>query len=376
MPYLGRAIASLTPVRREGLNGMTIDKYWRLYYDPNLLETWEWGTEAAAGKVLQMVYHLIRKHRERGEQLRGDPKTFAVAATIEVTDDLKEEEIPLPGNTLYPEVFKFDADGLAEDYYYKLVDKVNEGELSIVYGSGIAGSPKPFEEGAPNETVPGLSEASAEAVQKQVAEDIQQRNNSRGDVPESWRQWANNNLTPPVIPWQKLLGIRIRRCISTLRGNVDFSYARFSRRQGARQDIRLPAMIKPDICVGVLVDSSGSMSKEMVDRALSESVGIARAAGSTVLLVVCDAKVHSVMRLQNTSGLKKIQGGGGGTDLRKGLEELGKHKITTAVVITDGDTPWPEIAPRFPVIVGLVRESRTPCPAWASVVLIKEKENA
>ena len=64
----------------------------------------------------------------------------------------------------------------------------------------------------------------------------------------------------------------------------------------------------------------------------------------------------------------RITLGGGGTDLRVGLAALTRERVDVVVVVTDGDTPWPETAPVSPVIVVLVGAGTAVPPAWARVV--------
>ena len=50
MTYFGRAIFSLQPIERKGFGTFAVDKYWRLYYDPELLD--EWSLDELSGVCL------------------------------------------------------------------------------------------------------------------------------------------------------------------------------------------------------------------------------------------------------------------------------------------------------------------------------------
>ncbi len=62
--------------------------------------------------------------------------------------------------------------------------------------------------------------------------------------------------------------------------------------------------------------------------------------------------------------------GGGGTDLRVGLDAAQHQRPDVVVVLTDGYTPWPEQAPKQGrvVIVDLVGSQQF--PEWAEVIRV------
>jgi len=368
-PYLGRALTALTPVERVGIGGMTVDKYWRLYYDPALLEEWEWGMERSSGAVIRCAMHLLRRHSKRCEKALANPDLYAIAATMEVTDDLISEKLCVPEeNPLMGSSLGFPNDETAEDYYLKLLDDVDA--ENVFYGSGVAGEKKPFEEG--KDSAPGVSEETAYAMASMTAQSIRDHESKHpGRVPAHWREWADKQLAPPVVPWQTVLGMTIRRAIAYARGRQDFSYAMTNRRQANRVDVKLPACVKPIIEVGVVLDTSGSMGEELLRDALKEVVGISKAVGASVVVAACDADVHSIVKMRHKGDATKFTGGGGGTDLRVGMALMEKHGPPIVVVLTDGETPWPSEEPPYKTIIGLVGgNTGKECPSWAKIVVV------
>jgi len=118
--------------------------------------------------------------------------------------------------------------------------------------------------------------------------------------------------------------------------------------------------------VAVVVDVSGSMSDREVEKSLAEVVGIVREVGQ-VELVVCDADVHAVKRVVKSRDLT-WRGGGGGTDMRVGIERALEGRPDLVVVFTDGETPWPSRPPTVPVVVALTAKPQKAPPQWAKVV--------
>jgi hypothetical protein len=59
----------------------------------------------------------------------------------------------------------------------------------------------------------------------------------------------------------------------------------------------------------------------------------------------------------------------GGTDMRKPLTYVEQYSPEVVMLLTDGHTPWPELATPFPLIVGCTTDA--PCPDCAGVVRIE-----
>jgi predicted metal-dependent peptidase len=128
--------------------------------------------------------------------------------------------------------------------------------------------------------------------------------------------------------------------------------------------------------VAVVVDTSGSMRNEDVHAALSEVSAIARRVGvrgAQLRLLAVDAAVHSVVPVTDPRRLELR--GGGGTDMRIGISaaESLQPRPDAIVVLTDGQTPWPDRPGRSRLIVGIVGEEEdAPMhgPPWATTIRI------
>ena len=81
----------------------------------------------------------------------------------------------------------------------------------------------------------------------------------------------------PTIPRARVLRAAVRRAVADQAGRTDYTYSRPSRRRvpGTVQ----PAMRGPSVIVSVVVDTSGSMSKDDLDAAMSEVAGVLRSSG-------------------------------------------------------------------------------------------------
>jgi predicted metal-dependent peptidase len=61
--------------------------------------------------------------------------------------------------------------------------------------------------------------------------------------------------------------------------------------------------------------------------------------------------------------------GGGGTDMRKPLSFVERYDPLVVVLLTDGETPWPDGMTPYPLVVCCTTEQK--CPAWADVVRVR-----
>ena len=209
-------------------------------------------------------------------------------------------------------------------------------------------------------------------IRRDVARQIMEHSQARGNVPGHWTRWADEKLRPKI-DWRKELASAVRHAVADVAGASDYSYRRPSRRQGqvGNGKVILPSLRRPVPSVAVVVDTSGSIGDAMLSQALAEISGILKSLGQRegVHVLACDAEVQACRRVFRPEQVQLA--GGGGTNMGAGLEAAAKLKPTpqVAVVITDSYTPWPDTAPRgMKVIVALTGEGKT--PEWAKTIKI------
>lgn len=241
-------------------------------------------------------------------------------------------------------------------------------------GSCATGHPEPWEDGPPGEgSSPGISRVEAELIRREVARQIRERSQTRGDIPGHWARWAEEKIRPRV-DWRRELAAAVRHAVADVAGASDYSYRRPSRRQGqvGNGKVILPSLRRPVPRVAVVVDTSGSISDEMLSQALAEVAGILKASGQRegVHVLAVDAAVQTCRRVFRPEQVELI--GGGGTNMGAGLEAAAKlrPRPQVAIVITDGNTPWPDRPPQgTKVIVALTGDGKA--PAWAKTIKVE-----
>lgn len=378
-PYLASALWTLQPVEfKKGT--MAVDMYWRLYYNPKYID--KLTIDEFSGALYHEICHLLRQHNQR---MKNFPKNIAnIAADIEVNNDLIDEGVTLPKGIITPRDFNLPEKLLAEEYANLLMQNKNQQQMQQQNqnfplpgggrcGSCATGQLEDWELPEGTGEQPGISESEAELIRRNVAVAIQQASMQRGDVPAHLKRWAEKKLKPKV-NWRKELATAIKNTISNVAGCIDYSYSKPSRRP--YKDIIMPSLRQPSISVAVVVDTSGSVSDNMLSQALAEIDGILKSVGlkNGVHYIACDAEVHVSKKITD---IKQAElEGGGGTDMGVGIKAAMslKPRPNVCIVLTDGYTPWPDTPPqKMKVIAGLLdKENETwQVPSWAKKVLIR-----
>jgi hypothetical protein len=413
-PYLATAVLALHPVvapakdraadspgpAAPDLRGFPADQAWHVYVDPDVLAAAE--PPEIGFWLLHQVTHLLRKHGDRfpdasslpagvpGPSGPPGPRTpqqhrWNLAGDAEINDDLRAGELAAPDEAVLPTQFGLPDGWTAEQYWDALGGGGTEGPANVAApgadpapaasrrpapvdcGSGCDGQPRPWDCGRP-----GLSEIGRRLLSQDIARRIREHQRRRGDVPEGWQRWADDVLEP-VVNWRRQLAAAVRRGAADVAGRVDFTYRRPSRRAAAVPDIVLPSLRQPLPQVAMVLDTSGSMSDDMLAQALGEVSGVLRSLGlarRNLRVICCDAQAYDYQRILDAREVRLL--GGGGTDMGAGLAAAAalRPRPDLAVVLTDGHTPWPSRPPDgVRVVVGLMDESGR-APDWATTVLV------
>ena len=136
----------------------------------------------------------------------------------------------------------------------------------------------------------------------------------------------------------------------------------------------LPALRRPVPEIAVVCDTSASMSEDLLAEALAEVDGLLRSLGMArqVRVLACDTAVATAQRVSSARQVELT--GGGGTDMAAGIAAAAalRPRPALTVVLTDGYTPWPELAPKGTrVLIGLLGDGAPAAPSWARAVRVE-----
>jgi len=131
----------------------------------------------------------------------------------------------------------------------------------------------------------------------------------------------------------------------------DYTFARPSRRSESVGQY-LPSLKKYGVCdVVVMLDTSGSISKNQLEEGVAEVHGVCEDLGIGVRAISCDAGVHSDVMVEDGFELRFHLAGGGGSDFRPAFDRLVADAFDGVVIaFTDGDITVPSEKP------GAIRE--------------------
>ncbi|MGW3661618.1 vWA domain-containing protein [Streptomyces sp. NPDC005141] len=387
-PYLATALFALHTVESRWVPTMAVDRHWRCYVSPGFVD--RTPVEDLAGVWVHEVSHLLRDHhgrservaRERGLTGPGERLRMNIAADCEINDDAFGEGLVRPEGAVTPEFLRLPPGELMEDYLrlFRLGPRTQD-LAWLDCGSGADGREREWDLGP--DGAHGLSAQERDAVRFRVAQGIKAR---PGKSPEGWQRWAEEAFHPPQ-PWRELLGAAVRSAASGPGVGEDYTYGRPSRRAAGVPGVVLPSLRRRPPRVSVVVDTSGSVSDAELGSALLEVTAISRAVGGRrdlITVVSCDAAAGIAHPLCRAEGIPLM--GGGGTDLRSGFTAALRvqPRPDVIVVLTDGQTPWPESRPPCRTVVGLFSRQGSDDswdeddpdyvpdqpPAWARVVEI------
>ncbi|MGX1805886.1 vWA domain-containing protein [Nocardia sp. NPDC055321] len=285
------------------------------------------------------MLHAALRHGERAGW--RDHYLFNVACDYVVNGWLVEMGVgELPDGLLYDPELK----GMSAEAVYDLIatDLRRMRRLATLRGRGqgdILDQPLPHG-GKPGRYI-DLDEYYRSALSNGLAFHLA---SGRGLLPAGLEQEIRA-LDQPPLPWDAQLARWFDEHVPAVEKRR--TYARASRRQSATPDIPRPAWARPEESVrlptfGVVLDTSGSMSTELMGKGLGAIAAYARARDVPYARVVfCDAAAHDAGYLPVDEIASRVRvRGRGGTVLQPGIRLLERAADFPAdgpvLIITDG----------------------------------------
>jgi predicted metal-dependent peptidase len=387
------ALYSLVPVMTDLVPTLATDKHWRVYINPTFFAGL---TEDQGAMVLvHEVWHPLGLDWLRAEAKGVKPETshlWNIARDCEINDKdallqrLPPIEVDVLGDKLACKPCSAAELGLpeglfAEEMYDLLLKRPELAADTVIIiapgcgacGSAADGQPKPWELPAPDACdTPGQTEARTKLIQSATAQAvIEHASKGIGNVPKGWLRWAKMVLNPKV-RWQDELKAAVRGFLTRTSGGFIPSRRKIGRRQMADPRVLPPSRLKLRQRVSAILDTSGSMSDEMLGQSAAEVDGICKALGREVAVTVyhTDAAAYEAQKV--TSAEKLVPVGGGGTDMGEGFRAIAEAALLdpgeapdVVVCITDGYTPWPPKKPVEALCVFVILTDDGTVPGWA-----------
>lgn len=226
--------------------------------------------------------------------------------------------------------------------------------IRIDCGSAAGGEKRSYELDGADFEAPSIDEATKSIARAEVIQQVQS-GPYFGKQANSYFVRAIEELLKPKVSWRRQLAVLVKNSLGVVMGRADYTLMRISRRDHAIKtrefEPRLPAMRGPlPPSVAIILDTSPSITDKNIKDALAEIVGIVRAVGASksVAVIPCSYHAYEVQYIRTPKQVKYIRpDADSGTDLRSGFEAALtlRKKPDVIIVITDGETPWPNEKP-------------------------------
>ncbi len=371
-PYLASALFAMRFISDETVGGVAGDEHFRIYVDH--AETRDWEVEMLGVELVHQVGHLLRGHASRAREIgiqEAELTHWIDASDAEINDDL-ETGHPVPLNAASADELGMPDSLFGEEYFFQGTPRVSS---SRDCGSSAHGNPRSWDQPYGDDNDRGIGSEERDLIRRRVASETVAHHRIYGSTPGGWLRWADLVLEPQV-DWRKELRNTLRRGITEVTGAVDYSYQRPSRRWRSSSKVILPSLKSRLPEISIVLDTSASMSEELLSQALGEIDGLMSAAGirfNFLKVFTCDSVVGKPQIVRHSSDLNLI--GGGGTDLSQGIDAAAQSypPADLLIIITDGFTPWPESCPNgIRAVAVLINEDPPTTPDWLDRVEIRE----
>lgn len=328
-PWWASLYLHLKPVCTDTVPTMAVDGT-HLYYNPAF--TLKLSDKECLGVLLHETAHIALLHCFRRQHRH--PELWNIACDQAANALLAADNITLPAGCVPPGPL----DKTAEELYRELESKAQKIKVAMrdVYDPNALG--KLGDAAASSGTTKALSERDWRSALAQ----------SRGLLPAGIARMVGENAEPRK-DWREELA---RFVHSTSRADLH-TWNRLSRRIAAMPGWKR----QPESTIAVCVDTSGSISDDILGAFLAEIHAIAAIAGMTLYLLSCDAAVTGV--IEPGQPLPKTFVGGGGTDFRPAIAKSLEFSPDAIVYFTDGMGEFPE-ACETPVLWALTQNANVP----------------
>ena len=364
LPWFAPALYRGRIILTDRVGVAAVDTHYNIYWNPGVVtDIWNGHPRNDALAELAFLWiheisHLLRSHADRAGAVnvagRASERRWNMAADLEI-NDAKWPGLRMP--TAYPgrhpDQFGLETGQLVEWYYGQLAADNALASFPLDEGSGVHGRPRPWEELGEQRITP----LDRELVRRDVARRTHEADQAA--IPESWRAWARSVLFTRV-DWRRRLRHRLSIAVQKGRGaRMDYAYGRPHRRQNVYQPV-LPPSLSGGMRsrIAIVVDTSGSMADEDLQRALTEVAAIVRQLDVPVTIIPCDIRDYAAVRIVSEREAFRINylPGGSGTDLRHGIAAAVRLRPApdAVLVLTDGLTEYPTVRPGVPLLFGII----------------------
>jgi predicted metal-dependent peptidase len=308
------------------------------------------------------IMHLANNHFGRMPP-GADLDLWNIACDITINEIIVDCGIPLPRKEcILPVHHSINSNYLkykgwvAEKIYYDLVKEKSEdnclGEEAERRGEWWDDSASRIAKGSSSEEASGddcptpsapMSPKQA-AKWKQVVANAAVAAQQAGNMPGALGEFVTD-LLAPKIDWRRFLRVQVASACKN-----SWTWMKPGRRTAGR--IRTPGQTGFSPSAVAYIDTSGSMSDDLIKRCVSEVAEIFKQCGGKGWLILGDAEIYFSDLIDDVQALRHLPVQRGGTDFRVLFEEVSNLDTPPKILVgfTDLEGPFPHNPPDYPVV--------------------------
>lgn len=286
------------------------------------------------GLIAHEVMHCALSHMSRRQG--REPKRWNIACDLAINHILLEASFELPDAACVPGKGPFASMpvGLSSEAYYNLLpEQSGQGGGDDPGGcGGVVDAGSSSGQGGP------AAQAAAEADWQINVAEAEKAAKDRGNLPAGLDRSASEAVRPTA-DWRQ----HLRRFL-TMSARNDYSWSPPNRRF-IHLGLYLPSLRSEDAgTIVVCVDTSGSITKQMLGQFAAELETILQSLNVTLRIMYHDVEVAKVAEWSSMDGPLVFEPkGGGGTSHRPVFQKIAEDELPTCVIcLTDGYTDYPD----------------------------------
>jgi predicted metal-dependent peptidase len=346
-----------------------------------------------ASIILHEILHSVRDDVGRIKGMKDeDMRTWNFVADAFINEWLASANMQLPVGSVREEHLSDVLHGRLYEYtteqVYNLLIKNKRKTLTIVNGCGLDKKYKKLKSEGKLQPLSNKLKVNKEGASldgKDKKEDFSWTEKlkegmdivkTQGKLPSPYSQAIEYELLKPKISWNLILNKMLRSFIPK-----EYSIAKFDEVMWTNFKYWLPDITGQEHEVIYAIDTSGSISKEEFDEAITELNNLITKYDAKAFLITCDATVQSAQYIRNKLP-DKVEYAGGGTDFRPVFNYIAKElnngrKFAALIYFTDGYGTYPEKNTlSIPVIWLLTTDSKDNKPPFGEVIYYNTKGEA
>lgn len=257
-----------------------------------------------------------------------DYAIWNIAADMAINPLLTESGFELPKGSLFDHVSPSRS---AEEIYAELISSAEYAKCTAPGWGEVR-------------LVPYDVDVDEEEVRVQTV--LVQASRIAGPLPQGLDRMVKEIISPPVA-WDIILSDFVRQSATE-----DYSHRKYANKH-VHRGFYLPSLQSPYLDVVIVLDTSGSISKEDLSKFTTAIEDVRTTYPTTITLLYCDAKVYVGGEFRPEDSVKFQCRGGGGTDFRppfKWIENNMENLPNCVVYLTDGQCDsYPPPQP-FPIV--------------------------